>query len=113
MSSKQKECARNSSCLPTASISQKLNRRAQYVCVRRVSHKTRILVLFALIKCQPRRSALRPKQRRLTVPLACGQSLQLLRNAGVIAAARAVLRGEDTDAAAVAQLVNLVEQVDD
>jgi hypothetical protein len=38
---------KNSSCLPTVPISQKLNRRAQHVCVRRVTRKTRVGVLIA------------------------------------------------------------------
>ena len=38
---------------------------------------------------------------------------ELLRDAGIDAAARAVLRGEDADAGAVADLVDGVEQVDD
>ena len=58
--------------------------------------------------CAPRSSA----SWRRSASLRAGRS-QLLRNADIIAAARAVLRREHADAGAVAQLVDLVEQVDD
>src|SRR5579863_8253494 len=52
-------------------------------------------------------------RRSIDLPGGRARRSQLLRNAGVEAAARAELRSKNSDTGAVAKLVNLVEQVDD